>query len=216
MREDLVRAFLEKGSVVGLSFGMHEGMRGARWVDVFSDGRIRGRTMEASDPWRTLKDPDLEGLMRLVQQVERSPPGDPAHVWTVELFGEPGNWEVHTAPGSLPDLSRALQQLLDGAERPEEPPVVLGASPGFYALWVLGGLFTFGVVSLVMGFAWWRQPVRMDERGVTLRSDRFFAWEELRVEGASLLGPKGERIVLNGLDDTHAAVVAIRRHVRRS
>lgn len=213
MREELVNAFLENGSVVGLSFGMHEGMRGARWVDVFSDGRIRGRTMSKSEAWRTLKDPDLEGLMGLVRQVERTEPRDPGHVWTVELFGEPGNWEVHTAPGSLSELSRALHQLLDEAEPPDEPPVVLNASPSFYALWVLGGLFTFGIVSLIMGFAWWRQPVRMDARGVTLRSDRFFPWRDLRVEGSALLGPKGERIVLNGLEDTHAAVVAIRRHL---
>lgn len=105
MRETLSEAFERADGTVMLSICLHEG--GPRWIDAVSDGRIRGRTSNASDTWRPVEARELVALLPALGELE---PGPMGQAYTVQLFSDEGDWEVHT--GDAGPLAGELETLL--------------------------------------------------------------------------------------------------------
>ncbi|GEM_PF-3530833 len=109
------------------------------------------------------------------------------------------------------EIAQAFGRLRAEATLPKAPTapdpgmdVSLGCS--YWGIAIVGGLFTFGIVTIVMVLLARRMPRRLDAEGVTLRNGRRFRWSELRhrarvtpeglVLGYDLLAPDGTEIRL--------------------
>jgi hypothetical protein len=107
MRESLSEAFEQADGTVMLSICLHQG--GPRWIDAVSDGRIRGRTSSSADAWRSVEPAELAALLPALAELKPGPIGQP---YTVQLFSDEGDWEVHT------DDARPLAGELEGLLQP--------------------------------------------------------------------------------------------------
>ena len=110
MLEALRTAWSKHDGSVGLSVCLHQG--GPRWIDAFSDGRVRGRVSGAQDPWRTV---DVALLDAVLEDLTELKPGAFGSAYTVQVFSDAGDWEVHTddAAGVAGKLERLLSPVAE-------------------------------------------------------------------------------------------------------
>ena len=110
MLETLRTAWSKHDGSVGLSVCLHQG--GPRWIDAFSDGRVRGRVSGAQDPWRTV---DVARLDAVLEDLTELKPGPLGSAYTVQVFSDAGDWEVHTddAAGVAGKLERLLSPVAE-------------------------------------------------------------------------------------------------------
>ncbi|MEI8258372.1 MAG: hypothetical protein WCJ30_22070, partial [Deltaproteobacteria bacterium] len=178
-----------------MSWGVHDGMRGARWLSVGSDGLVQETTFSPSARGAPVRRPlgrvgldevrALAGAIASAGLVSR-PDADPAHRLTLALrCGQDRlEWAFASGDGSsggLRAVVAAFERVRQGATavpaRPAPMDVRLAASS--WVMLVFVGVFTFGVGALGLLLTWRRFPRRMDADGLTLRSGRSFRWSEL-------------------------------------
>ena len=112
MLDALRTAWAKHDGSVGLSVCLHQS--GPRWIDAFSDGRVRVRVAGAQDPWRTV---DVARLDAVIEELASLEPGAFGRAYTVQVFSDAGDWEIHTdeASGVVGALERLIAPVADTA-----------------------------------------------------------------------------------------------------
>lgn len=178
-----------------LSWGVHEGMRGARWLSVGSDGLVQETTFSPSSRGAPVRRPlgrvgldevrALAGVVARAGLVSRSD-ADPAHRLTLSL--RCGQDRLEWVFASEDASSGGLHAVVAAFERARQGATVVPAGPApmdvrlAVSSWVMlavVGVFTCGVGALGLLLTWRRFPRRMDADGLTLRSGRSYRWSEL-------------------------------------
>ncbi len=187
------------GPVV-FSWGVHQGIRGARWTDVHGDGRVVVRTTgdEQAQPIGRVDPGAIKELVDSlltydIGALKVAAPADPGRVLTLDVTGPGVSWQLQmsvSAPQDHPELADIQGMFSDlhdlaaaAAQEPQLPapaPREVRPSTLFKGTMVLGGLMSCGVVAVVMLPILRKMPRVMDAEGLTLRNGQRFTWKELR------------------------------------
>jgi len=188
---------------VAITWGVHEGIRGATWTTVFADGRVQIRKQgEVEDEVAVYDGQGHEPVRELVSTIltydipnlTLPAPQDPGHVLTLEVSGGDVSWQLQFSRHALQDtpqlldlqqtFSRIRDQARDAAtvaERPpaEVAPLTVKISTIFKVTAVIGGLMTCGLVGVMLWVVSRNMPKTMDGLGVRLRNRKRYAWADL-------------------------------------
>jgi hypothetical protein len=188
---------------VAITWGVHEGIRGATWITVFADGRVQIRKQAEPEDELTVYDGQgQEPVRELVSTIltydipnlRLPPPQDPSHALTLEVSGGDVSWQLHFSRLALQDtpqlldlqqtFSRIRNQARDAAAVAERPaadvaPLTVRISTIFKVTAVIGGIMTCGLVGVMLWVVSRSMPKTMDGLGIRLRNRKRYAWADL-------------------------------------
>ena len=66
---------------------------------------------------------------------------------------------------------------------------------GYWIFMIIGGLFSFGVITIVLWFGSRKWPKRIDTQGITLRNGKTYLWSQLSsVHPVTVVNSRGNRV----------------------